>query len=130
MGEVPGTRRDLNVDVELDSEPAAVGRARAAVLPLRDSLSETTYDDLRLVISELVSNSVLHGPGTPIRVTVGIDGQGKVRGEVADDGNGAVAVRRESDAGGHGLMIVDEVAERWGVHEGGTHVWFELSDQL
>jgi hypothetical protein len=28
--------------------------------------------------------------------------------------------------GGWGLSIVDALASRWGVHEGTTHVWFEL----
>ena len=28
--------------------------------------------------------------------------------------------------GGWGLHLVDQVAIRWGVHEGSTHVWFEI----
>jgi hypothetical protein len=31
------------------------------------------------------------------------------------------------DVGGRGLRIVGSLAERWGVHEGTSHVWFELS---
>lgn len=130
MGKVPSTGEDSKVEVELASERAAVGRARATVVPLRDSLPESTYHDLRLVISELVSNAVLHGTGTPIRLTAGIDPAGVVRGEVADDGDGAVEVRRRAGTaadGGHGLTIVDSLAERWGVYEGSTHIWFELS---
>jgi len=35
--------------------------------------------------------------------------------------------RRAFDqVGGWGLEIVEDVASRWGVHEGTTHVWFEL----
>ena len=32
----------------------------------------------------------------------------------------------EAADGGWGLHLVDQVAQRWGVHEGSTHVWFEL----
>ena len=28
--------------------------------------------------------------------------------------------------GGWGLHLVDQVATRWGVREGSTHVWFEI----
>ena len=129
MGKAPSNGQGSRVEVELASEPAAVGRARAAVVPLRDSLSDDIYGDLRLVISELVSNAVLHGPGTSIRLAVAIDGE-TVRGEVADDGDGAVEVRTRANGaggGGHGLTIVDSLADRWGVYVGSTHVWFELS---
>ena len=29
--------------------------------------------------------------------------------------------------GGWGLYLLDRVARRWGVHEGSTHVWFEIA---
>ena len=31
--------------------------------------------------------------------------------------------------GGWGLHLVDQVAVGWGVHEGSTHVWFEIGPQ-
>ncbi len=49
--------------------------------------------------------------------------------EVVDEGSGFERGLRRSDfeqIGGWGLDIVEEVSSRWGVHEGTTHVWFEL----
>ncbi len=49
--------------------------------------------------------------------------------ELVDEGSGFERVLRRKDfaqIGGWGLDIVDDVASRWGVHEGTTHVWFEL----
>jgi hypothetical protein len=53
-----------------------------------------------------------------------------VRVEVADKGNGFGGRPRPPDpgrAGGWGLYIVEKLASRWGVMEGGgTRVWFEI----
>ncbi len=80
------------------------------------------------MVSELVANSVIHGPGKTIKVTVTADRDGSVRGEVEDDGDGKVAIREiEGEGpGGMGLRIVRALTERWGVYEGSTQVWFEL----
>ena len=38
-----------------------------------------------------------------------------------------IEIRESADeGGGWGLRLLDKVSERWGVHEGSTHVWFEL----
>ncbi len=31
-----------------------------------------------------------------------------------------------TDVGGWGLHLVEELTDDWGVHEGSTHVWFEI----
>jgi anti-sigma regulatory factor (Ser/Thr protein kinase) len=83
------------------------------------------------VVTELVTNSLCHGPGKPIQVRIEIAGDGVVRGEVEDQGDGRVAIRKNTDGGaggGLGLRIVDRFTDRWGVYEGSTHVWFEISD--
>jgi hypothetical protein len=48
--------------------------------------------------------------------------------EVIDQGDGFERMVRElfETAGGHGLNIVDAIASPWGIHEGASHVWFEL----
>jgi hypothetical protein len=49
--------------------------------------------------------------------------------EVIDEGSGFERVVRQQtfeDLHGRGLMIVDAAASRWGLHEGMTHVWFEI----
>jgi len=32
----------------------------------------------------------------------------------------------KTDVGGWGLHLVESLSDRWGVHDGSTHVWFEL----
>jgi hypothetical protein len=49
--------------------------------------------------------------------------------EISDRGEGFERARHERapDAiGGFGLNIVDAVASRWGIHQGNSHVWFEI----
>jgi anti-sigma regulatory factor (Ser/Thr protein kinase) len=75
-----------------------------------------------------VNNSVQHGPGKPITVTLVMSGE-SIRGEVADQGNPAHAIPEIKEATateGRGLAVVDELTAQWGVREGSTHVWFEM----
>jgi len=91
-------------------------------------LQPQRLDDLQLLLSELVSNAVLHGRGE-IVLRLQLDGS-TVRGEVIDHGGGfehELRVSGPEDVGGRGLMLVEHLASRWGVHEGTTHVWFEMS---
>lgn len=92
------------------------------------SLPQRTLIDLIAVVTELVNNAVAHGPGRPITVTL-VTADDVIRGEIADQGNPAGAIprirdRSETDRGG--LELVDRLSSRWAVHEGSTHVWFEL----
>ena len=80
-----------------------------------------------LMVSELVNNAVLHGKGK-IVLRLALDAN-CLRVEVFDEGSGFERVAREQDLerlGGHGLSIVESEASRWGIHEGTTHVWFEI----
>ena len=85
-------------------------------------------DASRLLISELVTNAVLHAR-TDIEVVVRLVRTG-VRVEVHDGSASAPVVRRYDDEAmtGRGLSLVDELARRWGVDrtDGGKAVWFEL----
>ena len=87
---------------------------------------------MRLLVSELVTNSVRHaGLGEGSRISLHIESRPEVvRVEVTDPGSGfvpdmrAITIAQES---GWGLYLVDELADRWGVDAvGGTHVWFEI----
>ena len=95
--------------------------------------SEDLVEDLQLVVSELVTNSVKFGPKRSITLSLQIEAHGRVRGEVIDQGDGErakVEMQPEPSLdGGWGLHLVDRVARRWGVHEGSTHVWFEIGPQ-
>jgi anti-sigma regulatory factor (Ser/Thr protein kinase) len=84
--------------------------------------------DLITVVTELVNNAVAHGPGKPITVMLVVGGE-VIRGEVVDQGNPAGAIpeiKRATEAGPHGLELVDKLTSRWAVYESSTHVWFEL----
>jgi anti-sigma regulatory factor (Ser/Thr protein kinase) len=91
-------------------------------------LTSSTLGDLFSVITELVNNSVQHGPGTPITITILMSGE-SIRGEVADHGNPAYAapkLKEVTETGGRGLTVIDKLTARWGVSEGSTDVWFEM----
>jgi anti-sigma regulatory factor (Ser/Thr protein kinase) len=93
-----------------------------------DSLQPQTLIDLIAVVTELVNNAVAHGPGKPITVMLVVGGE-VIRGEVVDQGNPAGAIpeiKRATEAGPHGLELVDKLTSRWAVYESSTHVWFEL----
>jgi anti-sigma regulatory factor (Ser/Thr protein kinase) len=117
------------VDFELDLEPRPES-ARIARDALRDRVGSAvplkSLQDLELVVTELVTNSVRHGPGLPFRLRLEVTDEGVIRGEVEDQGNGGVAIRDMEENGGAGLRIVDALTDKWGVYEGSTHVWFEF----
>ena len=119
-------------EATLACEPEAAAAARTVVSRWLDGRANPEFhDDARLLVSELVGNSVRHAEqpaGATLRISaVAVDGV--VRVDVADRGRGAVR-RREADArtGGYGLELVELLAARWGVsHQNGTRVWFELA---
>jgi anti-sigma regulatory factor (Ser/Thr protein kinase) len=93
-----------------------------------DGLGCERTEELSLVVTELVSNAVLHGQGA-ITLGLRVDGD-RVYGEVVDEGGGfehEVRERGPEDFTGRGLLIVAALSNRWGIHEGTTHVWFELA---
>jgi anti-sigma regulatory factor (Ser/Thr protein kinase) len=110
-----------------DEAPA---QARAALEVFDQILSVEVLEDLQLVVSELVTNSVKFGPKRSITLSLDIDTHGIVRGEVIDQGDGERAkvemIPEPTLAGGWGLHLLDRVAREWGVREGSTHVWFEI----
>jgi hypothetical protein len=51
---------------------------------------------------------------------------------VIDEGAGfehEIRGRGPEDVSGRGLFLVDAMAPRWGIHEGTTHVWFEIEGE-
>jgi len=106
-------------------------RARRALDDLAPDLDEATLEDARLLVTELVSNSVLHGGGDTVRVILDRRAPDRLRCEVVDDGTGFLPVARircdDDEPGGWGLELVEQLSRDWGVREGSTHVWFELA---
>ena len=86
-------------------------------------------EDAVLLVSELVTNSILHG-GPPVVVAIDCDVESlRVR---VRDGSSALPTPVEAkrvDEGGRGLAIVANVSDDWGVERQGDdskHVWFVL----
>jgi anti-sigma regulatory factor (Ser/Thr protein kinase) len=117
---------------ELAGGPYAVTAARLALADLDSKLDPSTAFDVRLLVSELVTNSVQHasvGPDDSIRLKVGI-GEASVRVEVSDDGPGFEPGEPAPDSqtdSGWGLFLVNQLADRWGVEPKDEGcVWFEI----
>ena len=122
---------DPAVDETIDATPEGPGMARRAVEELAPAIDTGVLRDAQLLISELVTNSIKHsGCDDPVRLRVWTRSTG-LKVEVADGGFGFEAgpVEPRDDAeGGRGLLILDALADRWGVsRDARTRVWFELS---
>ena len=116
--------------LQLPPSPASARLARtrataAVVTSGRADLAE----DVAMLVSELVSNAVIHAK-TQMRLTVELAGEG-VRVALADD---SAVMPRFAGAdlqaiSGRGLLIIDRLAARWGVErlsQGGKLVWVEV----
>ena len=111
---------------ELPRSPTSAGVARRLVSAHTDTLDPQQREDAALLVSELVTNALLHGIGA-IRLRIDVETTG-VRVEVSDQGHVALAPSPTPGAhGGWGLRIVEELADDWGVLEGSTRVWFRLT---
>ena len=111
--------------VQLPREATSARAARQLVAAHATGLSESQLADACLMVSELVTNALVHGTGA---IYIRIDASPeRVMFEVGDEGAGDVAIAPVPGAsGGWGLRVVDELAERWGSNAGSTRVWFSL----
>ena len=111
-----------------EADPSAPGKARLALRGLNGDLDRALADDIRLLVSELVTNSFRHTGTALIELEVWSSDE-IVRVDVTDHGDGfaAPASPTPGRVSGWGLFMVDRLAARWGVETAGpTRVWFEL----
>lgn len=126
------------VNQELQHEMGAVADARRAVTSALDSWElPSLAPDAELLVSELVTNALLHA-GTGIALTLAVaDGALEVgvadrspeipAPRIAGDSGTTTAVDWRSE-GGRGLRLVELIADEWGVAvmPEGKQVWFRL----
>ena len=119
----------MMIDVELRSTASAPAQARGALEQIAGRIAPDRMRDVRLLVSELVTNAVRHARGDAVRLVVALKGT-MLRIEVHDPGNGFVLKPPPDDplrASGWGLVLVEELADRWGIdHDPRTRVWFEM----
>ena len=128
----PDRRRqqDAEISLRLPRRPEAASTARHRLGDLVGRLHPELLDDVRLLVTELVSNSVRHAAGGPLVELDLFLTAGHLRIEVIDEGGGFSPEARspgQSAEGGWGLHLVDRLADRWGVQgDGRTLVWLEI----
>jgi anti-sigma regulatory factor (Ser/Thr protein kinase) len=113
--------------------PTAGARARRSLESFRAYLDRSSFEALRLLVTELVNNSLKHSgrpEGDPIELNIELRNR-RVRAEVVDRGADGDLMRRDPAArseSGWGLFLVDRLADEWGYStRGPTRVWFEMS---
>jgi anti-sigma regulatory factor (Ser/Thr protein kinase) len=121
------------VVISLPSDASAAAIARQFVEDNQDHIRPDLIEDAQVLVSEIVTNAVLHGKGQ-ITLLVRVD-EPSIGVAVADSGD-KLPVKSHgapppSQPSGRGLMIVDALASAWGVTPNsdplpGKVVWFEL----
>ena len=121
------------IDLRLAARAESVPHARHALDDLAGLASPASLEDARLLVSELVTNSIRHGElSTAEDIWLQADLEGDtLHVEVRDPGSGfelqpRIAGKDDRDSG-WGLYLVGLLAERWGVNaDGSTLVWFDI----
>ncbi|HYZ28202.1 MAG TPA: ATP-binding protein [Thermoleophilaceae bacterium] len=121
-----------SISLELPATSHAPAAAREAVRTAA-ARARVHADDrwrVEMIVTELVTNAVKHGPGGPVEIAIQAGGQG-MRGEVADPGRGihrrALLRQATTAEGGRGLFLVDALSDSWGLSDDCSRVWFEVA---
>jgi anti-sigma regulatory factor (Ser/Thr protein kinase) len=124
-------------EVRLPLDQQAPGAARTIVAQALRHASVAVLEHAKLIISELVTNSVRHSGGSQADgITVRVHTTRRMlRLEVDDPGRDTVIAPRAPDfhgGGGLGLQLVHTLSEDWGVEratDSGTRVWARLAHE-
>src|SRR3954466_4701092 len=115
----------------LAAEPQAVAEARERVMALAEPFVEPSrLPDLRLVISEVITNAVRHGGAGDLLIAV-TPKREFLCVQVTDTGDGFAPRPRAyapDEDGGFGLFLIERLTRRWGLtrEDSNTRVWFEF----
>ena len=126
----PGSRM---IDIILPPKATSAAEARHAVAGLLHDVADVpalVIEDVLLLVSELVSNAVLHA-GTEVRLRASVeDAVVSVSVGDRDPHHSPVLDRKGADAtSGRGIFLVHALASDWGVElaESSKLVWFRAS---
>lgn len=139
-GENPNGYVQISMDGSLEVNEFRIAGGPQAPLSARECVSETfatqldkpVVDNMRLLVSELVTNCVLHGGAdTAAEITVrAAVHHDRVRTEVCHDSPAFEPPVGKPDLdspGGLGLFLVEQMSSAWGIHDNSENcVWFEL----
>ncbi|MEV6652057.1 ATP-binding protein [Streptomyces sp. NPDC051219] len=133
VGLFPGDRvRHFGFELPARGESVAVARHRLREWLLGRQIGADTRDTAALIVSELVTNAVVHTASDRIGCEL-TDSAGRLRIAVQDQGvvpTGPRLRRVAPEEGGRGLLLVDALCSAWGAHQDGSGpgpvVWAEL----
>ncbi len=102
--------------------------ARQAVALVAGDIPSDALETACLLTSELVTNSIKHGPGN---ATIGLSvevGRDWIRVDVTDAADAPPKLEPPTEQSGLGLTLVDALASRWGTSRdaGLNNTWFEI----
>ena len=119
------------LELQLPHTTQSVRRARRTIAAFLDpsEVPGAVVEDVLLLVSELVTNAVVHA-GSPAVVRLDADPE-RIKVTVADrdpDKKPSMRVPDPTSPNGRGVLLVDRLAARWGVEpqRSGKLVWFEL----
>jgi anti-sigma regulatory factor (Ser/Thr protein kinase) len=124
------------VAIDLPPEPESARRAREQLDCFRDSLDDTSFIDLRLLVDELVVE-VLHShsedstpaSAPPIELRAELEPD-RIRVALAEGGGAYRLPSRRPEPGdaGFGLHLVQRLSDRWGMRRERDRatVWLEM----
>ncbi|WP_344069124.1 SpoIIE family protein phosphatase [Streptomyces crystallinus] len=131
---VPARRTAVTV---AQAEPHRIAGVRGQLRELlHDWADDEQVDAAVLMVSEMVTNVLVHTDGDALLVAeaTGEPGTRRLRVEVADASDDLPHKRRpgEMASSGRGLVLMEMLADRWGVDPRGEgkSIWFELYEGL
>ena len=119
--------------ISLPPDASAAAIARRFVEDNRDHLRPELIEDTQLLVSEIVTNAVLHGrPDITLKVRIDPPGIGIAVSDFGEDLPKRTPDLPPADQpSGRGLLIVDALSSAWGIEANrnalpGKIVWFEI----
>ena len=114
---------------KIEPQPEGPAQARRIIAEeLAARVPASVLDDVKLMVSELVTNGIVHGSteaDAPVMLDLLVNG--RIRCRVLDHGEGFATRARSEQPGGWGLQVVQQLSDRWGIQcsPQQTEVWFE-----